>query len=73
MFTKYIKVRRPKNFNPWTKEKERNTRSATYHEKIRDSLKKLKAMKYLQALGNLFYLPDIVLEKSKARTKGRDA
>ena len=30
-------------------------------------------MKYLQALGNLYYLPDVVLEKSKLRTKGRDA
>lgn len=30
-------------------------------------------MKYLKALGNLYYLPDIVLEKSNARTKGRDA
>ena len=57
-----------------TMDKREGKRSATYHEKIKETvLKSKKAMKYLQALGNLYYLPDIVLEKSNARTKGRDA
>ena len=30
-------------------------------------------MKYLKALGNVYYLPDIVLEKSEATTKEKDA